>query len=291
MKKVYCLTLAFLLILATQGFAQQEDAQQKKSADEIAKELANPNNSLANLAFKNQFRWYTGDLPHADDQQNYTLLFQPVFPFALAPKANGGKQTLFIRPAFPFLVDQPVFDAGKLDFDGVSAMGDIGFDITYGVTEKSGLLWALGMVGTLPTATDSDVAGEQLRLGPEVLLAKFYKWGLLGLFPSHQWNIAGWDDSSFSTSQLQLFLKFLPGGGWSVGTGPIINYDWETESWTIPLNLGVSKTVMFGSLPVKLEWEGNYYVDQPDTFGPEWMLGFNIRPVVPNIFEKWLKHD
>jgi len=38
-----------------------------------------------------------------------------------------------------------------------------------------------------------------------------------------------------------------------------------------------------------LELEVNYYVAQPDPFGPEWMVGFNIGPVVPNIFDKWIK--
>jgi len=61
-----------------------------KSADEVARELANPNNSLASLTFKNQFRSYTGSFPGADDQENYTLLFQPVFPFPLKPTENGG---------------------------------------------------------------------------------------------------------------------------------------------------------------------------------------------------------
>lgn len=263
---------------------------QEKSADEMAKELANPNNSLASLTFKNQYRWYTGDLPGANDQDNYTLLFQPVFPFTLEPTAGGGKANLFVRPAIPILLEQPVpvFENGRLDYDGATALGDIGFDIGYGVTEKTGLLWAVGMVGTLPTATDSAVGGDQWRLGPEALFAKFEKWGVYGIFPSHQWDVSG-GDTPFSTSQLQLFLKFLPGGGWSVGTGPIMSYDWKSEEWTIPLNLGASRTVMFGTTPVKLELEVNYYVEQPDLFGPETMISFNITPVVPNFIDSWVK--
>lgn len=292
----YILLSAAFLLTATAfpSFSQEEPLSspvraQEKSADEVARELANPNNSLASLTFKNQYRWYTGDLPHADDQDNYTLLFQPVFPFTLEPTASGGKANFFVRPAIPIVFDQPTFDAAKLDFDEVSAIGDIGFDIGYGVTEKTGLLWALGMVGTLPTATDSDVAGKQLRLGPEALIAKFEKWGLYGIFPSHQWNVTGWSDEYYSNSQAQLFLLLLPGGGWNVGTTPIMNYDWNSDDWTIPLNLTVGKTVLFGKMPVKLALEINYYVEQPDVFGPEWMVSFNITPVVPNIFDQWIK--
>lgn len=131
----------------------------------------------------------------ADPDKNFVvimMLFQPVFPFFLEPRASGGKANLFIRPAIPLLVDQsvPELDGDSVDFQGHTALGDIG----YGVTEKNGFLWAFGMVGTPPTATDSAVAGKQLRLGPEMLLAKFEKWGVYGISPSHQWKVAGWSD-------------------------------------------------------------------------------------------------
>ncbi len=279
------LCIGILVGVSTTAFAEE------KSADEVAKELANPNNSLAKLTFKNQYRWYTGDLPDADDQSNYTLLFQPVFPFSLAPPARGGNAVLFVRPAFPFLFDQPVPEVknGELNFKGVTALGDIGFDLAYGVTEKTGLLWAAGMVGTMPTATDADVAGKQWRLGPELLIARLSKTFVYGIFPSHQWNVSGWDDTTYSTSQIQVFLSFLPGQGWSIGSNPTMNYDWETEDWTLPLHLSVARTVKAGKMPVKLELEVNYYVEQPDAFGPEWMVSFNITPVVPNVIEGWIK--
>ena len=266
-------------------------AEEQKSADEIAKELANPNASLAKLEFENQFTWYKGDLPDADDQSNYTLLFQPIFPFTLEPTASGAKANFFFRPAIPFLVDQPVPSSknGEFDFEDVSAIGDTGFDTMYGVTEKNGLLWALGGIGTLPTATDSDVAGGQFRLGPEILLAKFTKWGILGIFPGHQWDVAGWNDDYYSATKTQFFLVALPGDGWSIGTTPTIYYDWRAEDWTIPLHFKIGKTVIHDKMPVKYEIEINYFVEQPDAFGPEWLISFNITPVVPNFIENWIK--
>lgn len=269
--------------------ASNNSAGQEKSTEAIARELANPNNSLASLTFKNQYRWYEGDLPNADDQGNYTLLFQPTFPFPLDDTASGGKANLFIRPAIPLLVEQPVFDANQADFDGRTAIGDIGFDLAYGVTEPNGFLWAVGMVGTLPTATDSDVAGKQLRLGPEVLLARFEDWGVYGIFPSHQWDVTGWSDAGYSNTQIQGFLRFLPGGGWNIGSSPIMNYDWESEQWTIPLSLSASKTVKIGNTPTKIELEVNYYVEQPDAFGPKWMVSLNFTPVVNNFINDWVR--
>lgn len=299
------LALCLLIFCLTPlGFAQEEstDEQEKqahkeahhgKSADELAKELNNPNNDIAKLTFKNQYRWYKGDLPGADSQDNYSLLFQPVFPFSLGQK-DDHKNVLFIRPAVPLIFDQPVgkVKGGRFKWDDASGMGDIGFDLAFAQTYKSGLLWAAGMVGTLPTATDDDLKGKQWRLGPEALLGYIQKWGLLAVFPSHQWDVAGWSegkDYNFSTTQIQTFAMFTPGGGWSVGTQPIMDYDWENEDWTVPLNLFISKTFLFGKLPIKFDLDINYYVEQPDDFGPEWMIGFNVTPIVPNFIENWIR--
>jgi len=68
-----------------------------------------------------------------------------------------------------------------------------------------------------------------------------------------------------------------------------MNYDWDTSQWTIPLNVTVGRTVMMGKTPVKIALEVNYYVERPDAFGPEWMIGINLTPVVPNFVEKWVK--
>jgi hypothetical protein len=307
MKKCKSLLVPFFLLfcLATLGLAQEKptggkeeggykEAHHGKSTDEVARELANPNTSLASLKFRNQYRWYTGDLPDAGEQSNYTLLFQPVFPFPLAPTASGGKANIFVRPAIPLLADQPVptLKGTRIDYEKKTALGDIGFDLAYGVTEKNGLLWAAGMVGTLPAATDSAVAGKQWRLGPEVLLAKFEKWGIYGIFPNHQWDVGGWgegEDYYYSTTTIQPILAFLPGGGWKIASEPIMSYDWRGDEWTVPLNLLVSRTVNVGSTPVNFEFELNYYVDQADAFGPQWMIALNITPVVPNIINRWIR--
>jgi len=87
---------------------------------------------------------------------------------------------------------------------------------------------------------------------------------------------------------IQAGLFCLPGGGWKVGSVPIMSYAWNNEQWTLPLNLQVGKTVMFGKSPWKFAVEINYYVDQPDAIGPEWMVGINVTPVVQNYAASFL---
>ncbi|GAA5494867.1 hypothetical protein Rhal01_01031 [Rubritalea halochordaticola] len=266
-----------------------DDLESTQSADELARELANPNSSLASLTFKLQYRQFDGDIPDAGDQDSYNLLFQPVFPFSLGESASGGEATFFARPAIPYFFNQPTFDIDSGKFESVSGMGDIVADFAYGVTEKNGLLWAFGMVTTVPTATDSRLGSGKWSVGPEIFLGKFEEWGVYGIFPSHQWDVAGWGDRSVNVTTIQPFLQILPGDGWSVGSAPIINYDWNDNQWSIPLQLQVAKTIKMGDTPVKLTFEANYYVESSDTFGQDWFIGFNFTPVVENFIENWIK--
>jgi hypothetical protein len=255
---------------------------QEKSADEIAAELANPNTPLASLNFKFQYRTFDGDLPNADEQSGTTVLFQPSLPFPL----DNGDQVIF-RPAIPLIVDQPAFSG--LDFDDESGIGDIVFDLAYAPKNDKGLLTAYGIVASLPTATEDALGTDRYTLGPEYLIGKITRTYVIGAFPNHQWDIGGPGDQDISLTTLQLFGTILPGGGWNYGTSPIMTYDWESEQATIPINFNFGKTVIANGQPWKLSFELNYYIEQADEFGPEWMLGFNVTPVVENKLSSWLR--
>ena len=260
--------------------AQAQDKE--KTADEIAQELANPNTPLATLNFKLQFRQFKGDLADADNQDGTTLLFQPSLPF---PLDNG--DLLLFRPAIPFVSSQPVFNG--TDFESESGIGDIVFDLAYAPKNDHGLLIAYGFVASLPTATEDALGSDRYTLGPEYLIGKITPKYVIGAFPNHQWDIGGSGDQSISLTSVQLFGTIIPGGGWNYGTSPIITYDWETEQATIPLNFNFGKTVIWGGSPWKMSMEMNYYVEQADEFGPEWMVGFNVSPVVKNGLVEWFK--
>jgi hypothetical protein len=152
------------------------------SANEIARKLANPNSPLASLTFKYQYRTFDGDLPDAGDQTSSMVLFQPSFPFALDSGA-----VVFFRPAIPLVIDQPGFSNGSaalhggtvpLGIDGSvfvnstpgfvaeSGIGDISFDLAYGKTTKTGFLWAVGMISSLPTATKDELGSDRFTLAP-----------------------------------------------------------------------------------------------------------------------------
>ena len=63
-------------------------AEENLSADDVAKKLANPAGSLANLANKLTYKTFKGDIPGASDQTSTTYLFQPVLPFPVGDKGR-----------------------------------------------------------------------------------------------------------------------------------------------------------------------------------------------------------
>jgi hypothetical protein len=178
------------------------------SAAELAAELSNPNTAVATLTFKNQFRWFEGDLPDAEDQSSYTLLFQPALPFVL----DSGDKIIW-RPAIPIAVDQPVFDPSTGGFEGETGLGDIVFDLAYAPKADSGLLLAYGLITSLPTATDDALGTDRWTLGPELLIGIVNPKYIVGIFPSHQWDIAGSGDVDINLTSIQAFYTYLPGGG------------------------------------------------------------------------------
>jgi hypothetical protein len=57
-------------------------------------------------------------------------------------------------------------------------------------------------------------------------------------------------------------------------------YDWESEQWTVPLNLGYSRVSRIGSQLVS--WQGGvrYYLDAPDS-AADWGLRFTVTLLYP----------
>ncbi|MGB5408708.1 MAG: hypothetical protein WBN43_18205 [Thiogranum sp.] len=286
MTRVPAAVLLALAIASGSSTAAPGD-QGGQSADEIAKELANPAGSLASLNFNLQYQTFTGDLPDAGDQDSWSMIFQPTLPF---PVGDKGRRMIF-RPAVPVLFDQPVFDAGNGKFDDADlALADITFDLVYAGTDmktkKTGYLWGIGGAGTLPTATDSDVAGKQWRIGPELFGGVIREWGLVGALVSNQWDFAGWgEDNNYSATTAQYFYAYGLGNGWQITSSPVITYDWKADSdqaLSLPLGVGVGKTTKINGRAWKFQAQVQYFVEQPDAFGSDWLLKFTVTPVVQN---------
>jgi hypothetical protein len=122
-----------------------------------------------------------------------------------------------------------------------------------------------------------------------LLIGKISSSYVIGAYPNHQWDVGGPGEMDISLTTVQLFGTWLAGGGWVLGSAPILSFNHESDEWSIPLNIFANRTVIIGKTPWRIGLQVNYYVAQPDDFGPEWMIGFNVAPVVKNIMANWFK--
>jgi hypothetical protein len=267
--------------------------QGELSANDAAKELANPAGSLANLANNFTYRQFKGELPGAGSQTSLSYTFQPVLPF---PVGDQGRN-IIVRPAFSVTFDQPVFDSTEGTFQSLSTnLNDITFDLVYAGTEMKGqgkgYLWGYGLAGTIPVATNSALGGAQWRFGPEIFGGVIPKWGVFGALVNNQWNLGGGggsgsNDQPFSTTTAQYFYGITLGNGWQILSAPVITVDWEAdgnEAWSVPVGTGIAKTLKIGGTTWRVQVEGWKYVVQPESFGSDWFVSLDIRPVIQNPF-------
>jgi hypothetical protein len=268
------------LVATTVTAATEPDAGAagKPSAEEMAAKLLNPANPIMKIGNNFDYVTYDGDLPGAGDQTQLKYLFLTIFPFKLD---NGN--TFMVRPAIPIIFDQGLpDDVGGFDDVGTD-IADIGYDLIYTGMTKTGTLWAYGLAGTLPTASDDRLGKDLWGLGPEVMFGKAGKWGAVGALLSHQVDVAGSGSGSINLTSLNYFYGFPLKNGWSVGAGPTITYDHDAESGqelTLPLGVGINKTLILGGRPWQFSLQYYNNVVRPDAYAAEHTLRFGITPVV-----------
>ena len=67
--------------------------------------------------------------------------------------------------------------------------------------------------------------------------------------------------------------------------GPTVTIDWEAKPGNelpLPVGLGLTKTVRWGSTPLKLRAEVHYSLVSPDQYGAVWNFRLQVTPVIAN---------
>jgi len=265
MKKIFVILIAGVFYQTAS--AQEGEAQ--KSLDDIAKEMSNPTLPMFNLSIFYNYQKMTGDLPGADDESINLFAAQPPLPF---PMKNG--KNLIIRPLVSFNIAAPIFKGDKFESAGGLHFGDIPIDILYAGTDEKGFMSGYGLIANVPTATSTDLRGEW-RAGPSLLLGSIKKL-IFVLVLNNSFEISGDDKQSVLGGQYVVAVPL--GNGWQFVASPPFSYNWDSEDLTLPIGGGPFRTVMAGKTPVKVGLQFNYYVSQPDPFGPKYGIRFNITP-------------
>jgi len=248
-------------------FASSSAAQ---TADELAKQLSNPIASLTSVPLQGNFDFGAG----ADgDGFGFTLNVQPVIPFQL-----NDDWTLISRTILPLSFRDYIPNPG----DDVSGLGDITQSFFFSPSEsRNGLTWGVGPVFLIPTATDDRLGAGKFGIGVTgVILKQTGPW-TIGALANHIWSVAGEDDRpDVSATFFQPFLSYALGKGQTLSFNTESSYNWETDEWTVPINISYSKVFKSGDQLMSFAVGAKYFADGPDGV-PEWGVRTTLTLLFP----------
>ena len=263
-------TLTALVALAALTMAP---LRAQESQEELAKKLANPVASLISVPLQLN---YDEGFGRDDEGEKLLLNVQPVIPFTLNENWN-----LISRTIVPLVDQQDLFPGAGAQ----SGFGDVVQSLFFSpaAPTKGGLIWGVGPVFLLPTGGDDLLTADKWGLGPTFVVLKQAGPRTFGTLFNHIESVAGNDDrADVSASFLQPFMSRTTPQAWTYSANFEATYNWESEQWSLPLNLAATKVTRWGSQLVSLGGGLRYWVESPDA-GPE---GIGARVILTFLFPK-----
>ncbi len=259
------LVVSLFVLLGMAGVAQAQ------SADELAKKLSNPVANLISVPF--QYNYNDGFLNGTANQSYINI--QPVIPISISPDWN-----VISRTILP-VVHQDGFLPGGESQTGLGNITQSFFFSPKNPT-KNGLIWGVGPVLQIPTATDG-IANNQWGAGITGVALKQSNGWTYGILANNVWSISGGDKfGNTNAAFLQPFLSYTTKKATTFGINTESTYDWENEEWSVPINFTVGQIIKIGGKPVQITGGVRYWADTPEG-GPD---GWGARLVVTYLFPK-----
>jgi hypothetical protein len=216
---------------------------------------------------------YNGGFYDGDGDQYY-LNFQPVIPISIGQNWN-----LISRTIVPIYSQDGVIPGEGSQF-GFGATTQ-SFFFSPKQPTRDGLIWGVGPVFLLPTATDH-IATNQWGAGVTgVALVQRDGWTVGGL-ANHIWSLTGdSEDGDISATFLQPFVSFTTHKATSFTLNTESTYDWENAEWSVPINATVGQIVKIHRLPVQFTLGARYWAESPEGGADDWGARFQMTLLFP----------
>ena len=242
----------------------------ENAAEELAKAAQNPVASMISLPLQNNTNFSFGP----QEKTQNVLNVQPVWPFSIGENWN-----LITRTIMP-VISQPEILPGT---DRTFGLGDITFTSFFSPKDSGKLIWGVGPVLVMPTATDDALGTDRWSAGASVVaLTMPGRWVIGSLF-NNVWDFAGSGNADINFFTWQYFINYNLPDGWYLTSAPILTANWEASSgnkWTVPFGGGFGKIFRIGKQPVNASAQYYYNVEKPD-FGADWQLRLVLQFMFP----------
>lgn len=264
-------TAALMICALTPHALAQQSAPKTAGSADLAQQLSNPVASLVQVPIQNNFDWGWGT---GGDGFRFTANIQPVVPISLNSDWN-----MISRTILPIIAQNDVTGPGTSQF----GLGDVAQSLFFSpaAASASGIVWGAGPVVLMPTATDQVLGGGKWGVGPTAVVLKIAGPITYGALANHIWSFAGKGSrGNISATFVQPFFAYTTKGATTFSINSETTYDWNGESWLIPVNASVSQLVVIGKQPVSFGGGVKYWVESP-TGGPEWGLRLSVALLFP----------
>jgi len=258
-----------MVVVAVYLLLMQSAALAQDSPEELRKIARNPFADEIKLPFEEGVTFGQG--PY--NRSGNSLQVQPVFPLSITPD-----WLLVPRIVATALAYQPDLGARS---GGTTGLGDSTAAFFLTPTRTGTLIWGLGPVILIPTATSDQLGFGKWGLGPTAAMLVEPEWGSVGVIIQNIWSVAGGSMRS-PVNQLQLEPMFsynLP-RGWYLTSQPTITADWtqpKSDRWLLPVGGGAGRTFNIGKQAIDANLAAYWNaVRSANQFSPPWQLSLQF---------------
>jgi hypothetical protein len=234
-------------------------------ATALAEKLQNPIGELNSVPFQNNTNFNVGPNKGTQDILN----IQPVIPVHLNEDWN-----LITRTILPVVWNPSLLPASSVPV----GLGPTLFSGFFSPRKPvDGWVWGVGPAVQLPTITSKTLGSNVWGAGPTAIVVRVANPWVYGVLANNVFSLGGTsgrNGTSYNTFTLNPFANYNFGGGWFVGTVPIITANWQAggEKWTLPVGAQAGRLIKLGGkLPVNL-LVGAYYNALRPQYGATWQF-------------------
>ena len=260
--------------------AEEPEADTDAGTEALQKATQNPVASLISVPVQNNNNFGVNPGYRTQDVLN----IQPVIPISISKDWN-----LLVRWIMP-IVYQPVPNQPGAPETGEYGLGDMVPSFFISPKKPGKLIWGVGPVFQLPTATNTFLGQGKLGIGPSVVLLTQPGHWTLGVLTNNIWSVAGSGGRpDVNQFLLQYFINYNLKKGWFITWQPTLTANWEADNgnrWTVPFGGGVGRIMKLGAQPVSLtaQFYGN-------AVHPEGTSSWTMRLQIAFLFPKLTKEQ